>query len=352
MDIRDLKKEFLAQYIMSSEKTKERYKKELDLFLDICKVKTYEDLKNFNNENMNLFYQHSKDNDWAPTTINLRLQTAKLFFSWAFKKRYIDTDFLADVKSVRTVNQVHYTPGENDCERLLETIKDHTNKKRLYLMTKLMLNSGLRRSEICNLKVEDIDKGNFSIKVLGKGKKIVDQPIPSAILVELIEYINTERSEIMSKYKAMGGKDKGYVFVSGIGDKCDTDKKDLTNGNKVNDNSFYQQVKRFAKIAGLNNFEKVSLHSLRRASATEIYNQTHDIKTTKEFLRHSNISTTEQCYVNYDKENVAKAVNERFERTNEQETRELKFTQQNNSFNEDDEYQLFLLLQKKYSNKM
>lgn len=350
MTINELKKQFLSQYIMSSETTKERIQLELDLFTDVCDIKSTSDLNSFNNTNMQKFYDYSKNHNWNPSTTNLRLATAKQFMSWAFKKRYIENNFLDDVKKIRTVNEVHYTPSNEDCEKLLTFIKEHTNKQRLYLMTKLMLNSGLRRSEICDLKVSDIDKGNFTIKVMGKGKKIVEQPIPNALLVELVEYINTERSEIMTKYKSLGGKDKGYVFVSGIGDKCDTDKKDLTNGNKVNDNSFYQQIKRFASKAGINNFEKISLHSLRRASATEIYNQTHDIKTTKEFLRHSNIATTEQCYVNFDRENVAKAVNERFEKNNE-ETKELKFTQMQNqnNFTQDDEYALYLLLKKKFA---
>lgn len=336
-NLKELKKDFLAQYVMSSEKTKERYKKELDLFFDICNIKTIEDLQNFKNENINLFYEYSKEKKWSAGTTNQRLQTAKLFFSWAFKKKYIDNDFLSDVKRIRTVNEVHYTPSNEDCEKLLTFIKEHTNKQRLYLMTKLLIHSGLRRNEICNLKIDDIDKENSTIKVFGKGKKIVNQPIPSAIMIELIEYINTERAETMLQYKNLGGKDKGFIFVSGIGEKCNKEKKDLTNGNRVDDNVFYQQVKRFASKAGIQNASSISLHSLRRFAGTTIYNETGDIKTACEFLRHSDISTTEKCYIKYDKERLSDTVNSIYNKETNQD-----------KFSENDEYQLFLLLKKKF----
>ena len=221
MTINEIKKEFLSQYIMSSDRTKERYENELDLFFEVCSIKTLEDLQNFSNDNINLFYKYSKEKNWSAGTINQRLQTAKLFFSWAFRKKYIDTDYLQDIKNIRTVNEIHYTPSMDDCEKLLTFIKEHTNKKRLRLMMEILMYCGLRRSEVCNLKIDDLDKENSTIKVYGKGKKIVNQPIPSQLLVELVEYINTEREKVINRYKKLGGKDMGFLFVSGIGDKCD-----------------------------------------------------------------------------------------------------------------------------------
>lgn len=350
MTLKEIKNKFLSQYTMSSDNTKIRIEKELNLFLTVCNIKTVEELNAYGDQNISLFYQYSKEHNWNPSTTNLRLQTAKLFFAWAYKKEYISKDFLDDVKSIRTVNTIHYTPSQSDCEKLLQFIQEHTSKKRLYLMTKLLLYTGLRRSELCDLKIDDIDKTNFSLKVLGKGKKIVEQPVPSSLIVELIEYINTERERTMEEYKAMGGKDKGYVFVSGIGKDCDTSKKNLTNGNKVVSNVFYQQLKRYAIKAGIPNADKISCHSIRRTAGTEIYNQTGDIKTASEFLRHSNIRTTENCYINYDKNRLKNAVNERFNIENDKELEDKESLPNNANFSADDEYQLYLLLKKKFAN--
>ena len=334
MELNQIKKEFLSNYSLSSQCTKKKYLTEINLFCEVCDIKKIEDINNSNNEYIDKFYDYAKKQEWKDSTINQRLQSAKIFFAWMFKKGYIKQDPIADIKSIRTTNFVHYTPSTDDCDKLLDTIKTHTDKKRLYIMVKLMLCSGLRRSEICNLKISDINKTESTINVIGKGKKVKEQPIPSDIMIDIVEYINTERAYTIQKYTKMGGKDKGFLFVSGIGDRCNASKKDLTNGNKVNDNVLYQQIKRYAKMSGIEHPEKISPHALRRSAGTKLYNETHDIRTVSDFLRHSNISTTEQCYVDYDKNNLKTAINNTFGNT---------------EFTKDDEYKLFLLLKKKFS---
>ena len=338
MTINELKKNFLAQYTMASEYTKEKYKADLELFLDICKIKNIQDLNNLSNESVEKFYTYSREKHWAPSTTNQRLGVAKLFTEWAFRKNFITNDFLCDIKKIRTINNVRYTPSEDECDILVQYIKEHTSKRRLYLMASLLLKCGLRRSEVCNLKVSDVDKTTSSIKILGKGKKLVEQPVPSLLMIELVDYINTERAETIQKYINLGGKDLGFLFLSGIGERCNSETKDLSNGNQVNSNAFYQQIKRYAKSSGLPNCRKICPHGLRRSAGTQIYNQTGDIKTAKEFLRHSNISTTEQCYIDYEKNRVRKAVDMIACTTESSESK----------LSEREEYELFLLLKKKY----
>lgn len=345
MQIKELKNKFLAQYTMASEFTKEKYKNDIELFLDVCNITSIERLNNLTEKEITRFYDYAREKHWAPSTINQRLAIAKLFTEWAFKKHYIDNDFLCDIKKIRTINNVRYTPTENECDTLITYIKEHTNKKRLYLMASLLFSCGLRRSEVCSLKVEDIDKINSSIRVMGKGKKIVEQPVPPLLMIQLVEYINTERKDTIDKYTRLGGKDLGFLFLSGIGEKCDSNKKDLLNGNQVNSNAFYQQIKRYSKLAGITNARKISPHGLRRSAGTRIYNSTGDIKTAKEFLRHSNISTTEACYIDYNKERVREAVNSVGQQSIEQLQIEM---QPANKLSQDEEYQLFLLLKKKF----
>lgn len=341
MTILELKKQYLAQYTMASDCTKQRYNDEVDLFFEIFDIKNLQDINNLTQIDIEKFYNFSKEKDWSARTTNQRLQTIKNLLNWAMKKHFINANTFEDVKPIRTINKIHYTPCENDCEKLLQFIKEHTNKKRLYLMTKLLMATGFRRNEICSLKVDDIDKEQCTIRVLGKGKKWISQPVPSQIIIELIEYINTERKETMEEYKSLGGKDKGYLFVSNIGDKSTSETKDLSNGNQVNHTSFYQQIKRFASKAGIPNADKITLHSIRRSAGTTIYNNTGDIKTASEFLRHASVTTTEQCYVNYDANKLSNAVNNMFDKQN---------NIQENKLSENDEYTLYLLLKKKFGN--
>lgn len=341
MTINELKKNFLAQYTMASEFTKDKYKCDIGLFLSVCEINTIEDLNRLGNESIEKFYDYSRQMGWSPGTINQRLGIAKLFTSWAFNKHFIDTDFLCDIKKIRTSNSVRYTPSDEECDKLITYIKEHTTKQRLYLMTSLLLKCGLRRSEVCNLKVQDVDASTSSLKVCGKGKKIVEQPVPTILMSEIIDYIHSERKDIIQKYKVMGGKDLDYLFLSGIGDNCDVSKKNLTNGDQVDGNAFYQQIKRYAKLSGMSNADKLSPHGLRRAAGTKIYNQTGDINTAKEFLRHSNITTTEQCYINYNKDKIREAVNG---------SPKTIPSDNGNKLTDNEEYELYLLLKKKFVN--
>ena len=314
-DLNEVKEQFLAKYILSSNLTKMKYRDELNLFLKICDINTMEELNAFDEKDIAKFFDYSKGHNWSANTTNQRLATAKVFFQWCFEKKYINNNYLKEIKRIRTSNTIHYTPKMDDCNKLLMYIKKHTKKQRLYLMVKLLLSTGLRLSELCNIKTTDLNFENSSIKVIGKGKKIVEQPVPIEILNELKNYINTERQEIMNIYINMGGQDKNFLFVSGIGEDCNTEEKNKDDGDCVKRNAFYQQLKRYAVKAGLP--KAVSPHALRRCAGTTIYEQTGDIKTASEFLRHSSVTTTERCYVNYDKTKLINAVNQVFANNNQ-----------------------------------
>lgn len=330
----NIKKQFLSKYTFSSSWTQGKYKNDIDLMLNVCGIKTIEDMNNFNSDNIEKYYKYCEQQNYSVSTINQRLQIFKVFVKWLNTNHYIDNHFIEDVKNIRASNQVHYTPTREEINQMLEYIRKHTKKKRLYIMFNLLINTGLRRSEVCNLKISDIDFENNCIKVVGKGKKIISQPVHKDILVMIKSYIESERIENMKRYIAMGGNDLGYIFVTGIGDGDNHHSKNLTNGNKVSENNLFQQIKKTAELSGIKNADKITPHSLRRFAGTSVYELTGDIKTASEFLRHSNISTTEQCYIKYNREKLVNATNELFSVVD------------NNK--EDKEYQEYLRLKLKY----
>lgn len=315
-----LKSAFLGQYAMASPLTQLKYENDVNLMLSVCEVDSLEKLQHFGENEMAKFYQYAKDKKWSAGTINQRVQCLSMFMKYAVKKHFITENFMEDVKRIRVQNLVHYTPSKNDVEKLLAYIKEHTTQRRMYLMVKLMFAGAFRKSELCNLKVSDLNKEKASVRIVGKGNTIVEQPIPPTLMLELIEYIEKERNFVAKKYEKIGGKDLGYLFMSGIGPNVNVSKKNLGNGNRVNDCSFFQQLKRYAKYCGLENADKISPHSLRRASITEVYNETHDIVTAQEFGRHANISTTQNCYIKYNRDNLKKVVNKIYDDKKEVET--------------------------------
>jgi len=312
INLEEVKKQFLSQYIMSSPKTQVKYKNEINLFLSVCEIDSIEKLNAFNDVNISKFYEYAKANKWSDCTINQRLGIAKQYIAWCFKKHYISENYLQDIKRIRVNCQVHYTPTKNEFDKFLDYIKEHTNKKRLYLMVKLISFCGFRRSEIVGLTINNINKESSTIKVKGKGNKIVEQPVPPELLLELLQYIETERNEIIQKYIAIGGKDLGYIFLSGIGNGINKEKKNLNNGNQVDGNAFYQQIKRYAKLSGVDNADKWTVHMVRRELASQLYEKTNDAYLVQQALRHSNISTTTQCYIKFNRKKIVDAVEDMY----------------------------------------
>lgn len=326
MQWKELVDKFLMQYEMNSIHTKHKYKKDLSLFFNVCNC---DDLSDFDENNLSNFYKYAESKKWKANTINQRLQIVKIFTAWAFKRGCIKNDFMCDIKKLRTINNVHFTPTKEEFVQLLTYVQKHTHKQRLGLMLRTMFETGARRSEICNIKCSDIDFDNGYITILGKGNKKESQPISSDLLNDLKHYIESERKQIQCKYTQQGGTDLDFLFVGFIGDEC-SHNRNLHNGNKILDNVLYAQIKRYAKLAKLPNADKWGCHCIRRAGTTEIYNETGDILLASKFARHSSPTITSKNYINFNKEKLKEVVSNL------------------SSNGTNSEYELFLELKKKF----
>ena len=148
-------------------------------------------------------------------------------------------------------------------------------------MITLMLNTGLRVSEITNLKTNSIDLGTRALKVVnGKGHKDRNLKIPEKT-AELIK--------LWLKNKA----GKTYLFTT-------------KEGEQLKVRYIQAMIKRYSVRAGIN--KNIYPHTLRHTFATNFYRQTKDIETLRKLLGHSDISTT-QIYVTLANIDVENAMN-------------------------------------------
>lgn len=134
-------------------------------------------------------------------------------------------------------------------------------------MMSIMLNCGLRISEVVNLRPSNINltKGKLRIEA-GKGNKDRDLAIPEN--VNLADLLNSWRKK----------RPESNFFFSTL------------KGKKLSNRYLQQMVKRYADKAGLS--KRISPHTLRHTYATQYYKQTKDIETLRRILGHSDISTT------------------------------------------------------------
>jgi integrase/recombinase XerD len=133
-------------------------------------------------------------------------------------------------------------------------------------MMSLMLNCGLRVSEVINLRPGNINltKGKLRVEA-GKGNRDRDLAIPEEYLTDLLDSWRKKRPESSFFFSTLKGKKLSIRYLQ-------------------------QMVKRYAQKAGLN--KRISPHTLRHTYATQYYKQTKDIETLRRILGHSDISTT------------------------------------------------------------
>ena len=152
-------------------------------------------------------------------------------------------------------------------------------------MLELMYATGLRVSELVNLKYSSFDFERSVIKVLGKGSKERIIPFGDSALSWLKQYIDFRRQNNLS----MNSK---HFFIS-------------QKLSQVTRQSFWQRVEHYQKIASIP--YKISPHTLRHAFATHLLNNGADLRSVQMLLGHSDLSTT-QIYTHIAKQRLSEMI--------------------------------------------
>lgn len=145
---------------------------------------------------------------------------------------------------------------------------DYRNKA----MLELLYATGMRISELLNLKLSNINIDDSSVKVMGKGSKERLIPIGDITIKYLNMYLNVYRNLILND------KISDYLFIN-------------YNGNKMSRQGFFKILKKLADKANID--KDISPHILRHSFATHLLNNGADLRVIQELLGHENISTTE-----------------------------------------------------------
>lgn len=151
-------------------------------------------------------------------------------------------------------------------------------------MLEVMYGSGLRISEVCDLKINNIDYDEDIIRVMGKGSKERIVPMNNKTINSLKEYINNYRSFLLKE------KQSEYVFLN-------------KSGNKLSRVGFFKIVKKLCEECGIK--KEISPHTLRHSFATHLLNNGTNLRVIQELLGHSNITTT-QIYSHLSNESIKK----------------------------------------------
>jgi integrase/recombinase XerD len=151
-------------------------------------------------------------------------------------------------------------------------------------MVELLYASGLRVSELCNARLENLDLDQGFIRVVGKGNKQRLVPVGAGARKALAHYLEAGRPELVGK------KTGGEIFLS-------------VRGHRLTNQRIWQLLGELAKRAGLD--KDVHPHMLRHSFATHLLQGGADLRIIQEMLGHADISTT-QIYTHVDTRGLQK----------------------------------------------
>ena len=250
------------------------YSKDL-LFFQSHLAKHFEEdnLLNVNYNQIRSWIIFLSENEISNTSINRKIASLKAFYKYLLKSKQIDVTPLAKHKALKTPKKLQIPFSEKELNQVLNhlTFSDDFEGIRNKLIIDLFYTTGIRRSELINLEIQNFDEYNETIKVLGKRNKERIIPILPNVKDDIVKYIEIRAS-------LTDAKSNKYLFIK-------------INGVKLNDSLVYRIINYY--FSNVSEKVKKSPHILRHTFATHMLNNGADLNSVKELLGHSSLASTQ-----------------------------------------------------------
>ena len=218
-----------------------------------------------------------------PRSTARQLSSFRRFYRYIVHEAVRATDPTADIEMPRIGRSLPKTLSEEEVDSLLNAPNtDEPLGHRDRAMLELLYATGLRVSELINLKQEQVNFNQGVLRIVGKGDRERLIPLGEESQRWMKEFINGPRMEILLE------RHTDYLFPTRRGDR-------------MTRQAFWHIIKRYAEKAGVR--QKMSPHSLRHAFATHLLNRGADLRVVQMLLGHSDLSTT-QIYTHVARERL------------------------------------------------
>ena len=265
-----------------SKNTIEAYSNDLNNFLSWLNKLDIQDYKNISEALINEYVAYLFKNGLKSSSVNRKISSLKSFYLFLIKKKVISSSPLSEIITPKKEQYLPSSMSEDEVERLLQSPNIELDiETRDKAMIEMLYATGMRISELINLKITDIDIERSVLKVLGKGSK--ERLIPFG------EKASDSLSYYLKKRKKSLAKE---VFIS-------------NRGRKMTRTGFWQRIKIYLSREGLQ--DSISPHTLRHAFATHLLNRGADLRSVQLLLGHSDLSTT-QIYTHIAKQRLGEVL--------------------------------------------
>ncbi len=221
-------------------------------------------------------------------SINRKLSSLRSFYKFLIKIGEISTSPMLQIKSLKTQKKVIVPFTEKEMSRLLDDeqmFSDSFEGIRDRLIINLLYQTGIRRAELIQLKINQFDVSNKTIKVLGKRNKERIIPLSFELVNQIEKYLELRKEIVESDFLTIFSTSKGKPLY---------------------DKFVYKIVNHYLSL--ITEKQKRSPHVLRHTFATQMLDNGAELNAVKEILGHSSLSST-QIYTHGSIQNLKKVFN-------------------------------------------
>lgn len=255
--------------------------------IDLLNYKEWLEENNLNylkitKDNIRSYLRYLDQKKYKNNSVSRHLSSLRTFYSYLVNEELIETNIFKSISSPKKSKKLPNFLQYNELEQMLNICDDTPLGIRNRLIIETLYDTGLRVSELINIKLEDISLKSKEIRVIGKGNK------------ERIVYFGEYEIDVLTKYLnearplLLKNKTNKYLFLNHL-------------GNKLTDRGVRLIIDDVIKKASIKH--KISPHTLRHTFATHLLNEGADLKSVQELLGHSSLSTT-QIYTHVSNERL------------------------------------------------
>jgi len=247
--------------------------KSFDNFLEKNEI----NFKKLNNKHTKLFFRDLSKKKFSPRTIKRKFSSLSSYFNFLLDRRIIKNNPLNGVftpKIPKILPEILTIEEINNIFLAAESSKNEILSLRDRCILEMLYSSGLRVSEVCELKINNIQFDLDLIRFFGKGSKERIIPLTYYARKWLKKYLSESRKILSSRSK----RSSNYVFLS-------------NNGLSLTRMAIWLSVKKYVNSAGI--LKKISPHTFRHSFATHLIDGGANLIEVQALLGHADISTTE-----------------------------------------------------------
>jgi len=267
-----------------SENTIQSYEIDLKKFFAFLKKKNVNDLNDVTSEIISSYFDEQRKIGIDTATVARYMSSIKGFWKYLEDSNYIEKNPTEKLYSVKKSRKLPSVLSFEEIEKILQSVNTDTYLGiRDRAILELFYSSGLRVTELINLKISDLFFEDEVIRVFGKGSKERIIPIGQSAIYWINEYLKSSRPLLEKKMKS-----QNYVFLN-------------KRGTKLSRMWIWKIFNFYANQAGIK--KEIHPHTFRHSFATHLIERGADLRAVQEMLGHADISTT-QIYTHIDREYI------------------------------------------------